>query len=101
LRRAGAAQVPAGLGRAGARPTVRKLLAAPDPAVRLRVAVALACAADRKAVPVLIDLLADLPRGELWQAEEILHRLAGATAPQMEPADDAAARATYRDAWKT
>jgi len=49
---------------------------------------------------VLIDLLADLPGGERWWAEEILHRLAGATAPQMEPADDAAARTKYRDAWK-
>src|SRR5262249_15363511 len=35
-----------------------------------------------------------------WQAEEILHRLAGATAPQLEPADDSAARTKYRDAWK-
>src|SRR5262249_39856778 len=97
VRRAVAAQVLAAVGRAEDHPAVRKLLTDPDPAVRLRVAVALACAAEREAVPVLIDLLADLPRGELWQAEEILYRVAGATAPQMEPADDAAARAKYRD----
>jgi HEAT repeat protein len=100
LRRGVAAQVLAGVGRAEDRPAVRKLLTDPDAAVRLRVAVALACAADREAVPVLIDLLADLPGGARWQAEEILHRLAGATAPQLEPADDAAARTKYRDAWK-
>jgi HEAT repeat protein len=101
LRRGVAAQVLAAVGRAEDRLAVRKLLTDPDPAVRLRVAVALACAADRQAVPVLIDLLADLPRGELWQAEEILYRVAGATAPQLESADDVTARAKYRGAWKT
>jgi hypothetical protein len=100
LRRGVAAQVLAGLCRAEDQPAVRKLLGDPDPTVRLRVAAALACAADREAVPVLIDLLADLPGGELWQVEEILYRLAGATAPQLEPADDAAARAKCQGAWK-
>jgi HEAT repeat protein len=100
LRRSVAAQVLAIVGRAEDRPAIRKLLTDPDQAVRLRVAIALACAVDREAVPVLIDLLADLPRGEIWQVEEILYRLAGVTAPQMEPADDAAGRTKYRDTWK-
>src|SRR5262249_16506213 len=39
-------------------------------------------------------------RGGRWQAEEILHRVAGTTAPQSEPGDDRAARTKYRDAWK-
>src|SRR6266540_3616034 len=61
-------EVLAGVANAEVRPAVRKLLADPDLAVRLRVAVALACAADRQAVPVLIDLLADLPGEHRWQA---------------------------------
>jgi HEAT repeat protein len=101
VRRAIAGDVLVAVTDAEVRAAVRKLLADPDLSVRLRVAVALACAADREAVPVLIDLLADLPRGELWQAEEILCRIAGAAAPQMEPAEDAAGRTKYRDAWRT
>jgi outer membrane protein assembly factor BamB len=101
VRRAIAGEVLAGTADVEVRAGVRKLLADPDLEVRLRVAVALGCAADKEAVPALIDLLAELPRGELWKGEEILHRLAGATAPQMEPAEDAATRTKYRDAWKT
>jgi HEAT repeat protein len=101
VRRAVAAEVLAGLYAAEHRPALHKLLADPDAAVRLRVAIVLICAGDKSAVPVLIDQLGDLPTGELWQAEEILHRLACATAPRIQPGDDAAARAKYRDAWKT
>jgi RNA polymerase sigma factor (sigma-70 family) len=101
VRRAVAGEVLAGAADAEVRPAVRKLLADSDLAVRLRVAVALVCAADKQAVPVLIDLLADAPGDQWWRAEEILHGLAGATAPQIEPAEDAAARTKYRDAWKT
>jgi HEAT repeat protein len=100
LRRAVAAEVLAGAGKGEARPAVRKLLTDSDPTVRLRVAVALACAADRDALPVLIGLAADLPAGQRWQAEEILHQLAGTKAPQIDPADNAAARLKYRDAWR-
>jgi HEAT repeat protein len=99
LRRAVAAEVLAGAGKGEARPAVRKLLTDPDPTVRLRAAVALTCAADRDALPVLIDLLADLPTGQRWQAEEILHPLAGARAPQIVVGEDAAARQKHRDAW--
>jgi HEAT repeat protein len=99
-RRAAAAEVLTGAGKGEARAAVRKLLADPDPTVRLRAAVALACAADRDAVPVLIDLAADLPADRRWQAEEILHHLAGAKAPQREPAENAAALQRYRDAWR-
>jgi HEAT repeat protein len=100
-RRAIAGEVLAAVANAKVRAAVRNLLANSDHSVRLRVAVALVCAADRDAVPVLIDLLADLPGDELWQAEEILYRLAGVTAPQMELAEDAAGRTRYRDTWKT
>ncbi|MFO0968690.1 MAG: hypothetical protein U0793_24295 [Gemmataceae bacterium] len=69
--------------------------------VRLRVAVALVCAADKEeSCRQADDMLADLPRSELWRAEEILHRVAGRDGAQMEPADDPAAH-SFRDAWKT
>jgi HEAT repeat protein len=100
LRRAVAAEVLAGLDHGDYQNAVRQLLTDPDGTVRLRVAVALVCARDKEAVPVLIDLVADLPREQLWQAEEILFRLAGVKTPQAEPGDDAAARKKYRDAWK-
>jgi hypothetical protein len=54
----------------------------------------------RQAVPVLIDLLADLPGEQRWQAEEILYALAGPKAPPPEAADDLAARQKYRAAWR-
>jgi HEAT repeat protein len=100
VRRAVAAEVLAGVSDASHRAAVRKLLTDPDPAVRLCVAVALAHARDRAAVPVLIDLAADLPGGRAWQAEEILRRLAGAGAPQAGPADDAASRKERRARWQ-
>jgi hypothetical protein len=99
-RRAVAGAVLAAVTDGKVRAAVRKLLADPSVSVRLHVAIALVCAADRDAVPRLIDLLADLPSGELWKAEEILHRVAGVAAPQIEAAEDAVTRPKYRDAWK-
>jgi HEAT repeat protein len=99
VRRAAAAEALAGAG-AEHRAAVRKLLADPDPAVRLRVAVALACSGDQEAVATLIDVTTALPRGQLWQADEMLHRLAGLQAPPDEPGEAAAARTAYQGAWK-
>src|SRR5207237_10803662 len=59
IRRAAAGEVLAAATDAEIRAAVRKLLADPHLSVRLRVAVALACAADREAVPVLVDLMAE------------------------------------------
>jgi HEAT repeat protein len=100
VRRAVAAEVLVAVGDAKDRAGVRKLLADPDRAVRLCVAVALVHARDKEAVPVLIDLVADLPRGQPWQAEDLLRRLAGAAAPTPGPGDDAAARQQFHAAWK-
>jgi HEAT repeat protein len=97
VRRAAAAEVLAGDARQ--RAAVRKLLADPDPAVRLCAAVALVHARDKEAVPVLIDLAADLPSSKAWQAEELLQHLAGARAPQVGK-DGAAPRQQYRAAWQ-
>jgi hypothetical protein len=67
--------------------------------VRLRVALALAFVRDRSAIPVLIDLLAELPRDQNWPVEEVLQRLAEDRAPAWIGGTDEAARRQWRDAW--
>src|SRR5262249_34662897 len=52
-------------------PAGRDLLKDPSAAVRLRAALALAQAGDAKAVPVLIDLLADLSTAQRRPVEEV------------------------------
>jgi hypothetical protein len=94
LRGAAGAAV-AGLGTG--RPIAQPLLADRDPQVRLRVALALAAGGDRAAVPVLIDLLAELPPEQAQSAEELLERLAGDRAP--EAAEGTAARDAWRAWW--
>ncbi len=77
-------------------PVVRRLLREPDPQVRRRVALALLEARDKAAVPVLIDLLAELPPAEAEQVESMLSQVAGDTAPK---GSLDAARGKDRDAW--
>jgi hypothetical protein len=81
-------------------PVVRKLFQDPDPNVCLQVACELVGAGDRRAVPVLIDLLAILPSEQAEQAEELLYRLAGAYAPPAPLGHDAAMQRKCRDAWQ-
>jgi HEAT repeat protein len=81
-------------------PAVRKLLHDPAPAVRLRAALALGEAYDAEAIPVLIDLLADLPAEQRAPVEEFLTQLAGEWAPVLQLAlDDEVSRRIRRDAW--
>jgi hypothetical protein len=99
LRRAAAG---AALCRAGVKEqqaAVRKLLSDPDASVRLRIGMALVERKDKDAVPVLIALLADLPREKRWPVEEMLYRLAGERAPDVAPGEDEAGRRKVRDAW--
>ncbi|MBM4069830.1 MAG: hypothetical protein FJ271_12885 [Planctomycetes bacterium] len=56
---------------------VASLLNDPIPSVRLHVALKLVEAREKKAIPVLIELLGKLPPGNAWKAEEMLIRLAG------------------------
>lgn len=56
---------------------IRPLLKDPKPSVRLGVALALVGAYDSEAVPVLIDLLAELPPSLRTPAEDYLNNLAG------------------------
>lgn len=81
-------------------PAVRKLLRDPAPGVRLRTALALAEANDAEAVPVLIDLLADLPSEQCKRIEAFLQKLAGEWAPALNfTAEDEIGRRIRRDAW--
>jgi hypothetical protein len=79
---------------------IRKLLHDRDAGVRLHVASELVFAGDRQAVPVLIELLAQLPVEQAEQAEELLYRLAGAKAPLAPLGHDTAAKRKCRDAWR-
>jgi outer membrane protein assembly factor BamB len=92
----------AALARGGARdslPAVRKLLHDPEPSVRLQTALALAALKEKETVPVLIDLLAILPRGRQAPIDDLLYRLADDKAPDAPAGDTEAARKKYRDAW--
>jgi HEAT repeat protein len=78
----------------------RDLLKDPSADVRLRAALALAEAGNAKAIPVLIDLLADLSAEQRRPVEALLTRLAGEWAPVLEfPRDDEVSRGIRRDAW--
>ncbi len=99
-RRAAAAITLCRVGDVAHRPAVRKLLQDADAQVRLGVATALALTGERAAVPVLIELLGELPAEQCWQAEDLLYRLAGATAPAVPNSNDPALQRKYRDAWR-
>jgi HEAT repeat protein len=90
------------LARAGiaSHPAVRKLLTDADLQVRLKAALALLHAQDREAVPALIDLVADLPAAQVWEADDVLRLLAGAKAPARPSSEDAAARKSLHAAWQ-
>lgn len=82
-------------------PGGREQLKHPSPTVRLRAALALAEANDAEAIPVLIDLLAELPREQRRPAEVYLTRLAGEWAPAVNfPTEDEIGRRIRRDAWR-
>ncbi len=65
------------------RPQVIALLQDPEPEVRLHVALALARAEEKQAIPVLISLLDQLSLDKAWQAEDTLLRLVEGETPQV------------------
>ncbi len=81
------------------RAAVRKLLKDPDSSVRLRVALGLATARDRDAVPVLIDLMAELPFDKGVQAESFLRTVAGEGGPNVYLGTDNDSRKKTKEAW--
>lgn len=102
LRRATAGEILCRAGIADLKPSLRKLLHDPQPLVRLRLALAFVAAKDRDAVQVLIDLLPDLSLAQLWQAEDLLYRLAeDKNPPVLSSTHDDAGRKKLRAAWST
>jgi HEAT repeat protein len=86
--RAAAAEALCAGGKKDAVEAVRKLLEDPEPAVRLRVAVALARAGDAAGVPEVISLVAELPAEQSAQAEDFLIQLASKDGPKDLPDSD-------------
>jgi HEAT repeat protein len=81
-------------------PVVRKLLKDPAKEVRLRTALALAEANDAEAIPVLIDMLAEVPMEQRKRIEEFLQNIAGEWAPALNfTGEDEIGRKVRRDAW--
>ncbi|MFO0926731.1 MAG: HEAT repeat domain-containing protein [Gemmataceae bacterium] len=80
-------------------PAIRPLLKDPNPSVRLRAALGLVGAYDAEAIPVLIDLLADLTPRLRQQAEDHLIGLAGEWAVTGPRGNDLMARRLRRDVW--
>jgi HEAT repeat protein len=81
------------------RDAVRKLLKDPNALVRMRTALALTARFERAAVPVLIDLLAELPADQTWPVEDYLTHIAGEKAPEVSVGAEPEARKKCRDAW--
>jgi HEAT repeat protein len=99
VRRTAAAEALCRAGAMDQRPAVRKLLKDRDATVRLEVALALAEVKDKESIPVLINLIGELPPEQTWPAEEVLLRLAGEQTPALVPGTDEASRRKNRDAW--
>jgi HEAT repeat protein len=100
MRRAYAAEALAAVDNVAIQTAVRKLLKDPEALVRLRAAMALTLARFREAVPVLIDLVCDPSGEQVWQAEDLLGRLAGDKAPLLKGGANASARKKYREEWE-
>ncbi|MBV9125217.1 MAG: HEAT repeat domain-containing protein [Planctomycetes bacterium] len=100
-RRSAAAAILWKAGSAPQRAAARQLLQDPDTSVRLQVALALAESKEKEALPVLIDLLGELPQPQGWKVVDFLSRLAGEQAPSLPPGNDESSRRRCRTAWST
>ncbi len=99
-RRALAALLVGRYGTEAERPAVSERLTDTDAEVRLRAAQGLLAVRDPAGVPALIALLKDGPLEQAWQAEELLHYLAGSAAPEPTVgAGDTALRQKVHAAW--
>jgi HEAT repeat protein len=99
VRRGVAAEALALGGAIEQRDAIRKLLKDADSSVKLRVALALATSRDRDAVPVLIDLMGELPFDKGVQAETFLRAVAGEQGPNVYLGTDNDSRKKTKDAW--
>jgi hypothetical protein len=82
-RRGAAAYVLGRRGGAADRAEVRRVLRDPDPQVRLEAAHGLTAGGDKGAVPVLLALIKEGPELVAGQADDVLRRIAGETAPDI------------------
>ena len=99
IRRGAAAAVLCQAGGAANYSAVRPLLKDSRPSVRLKAALGLVGAFDSEAIPVLIDLLADLTPRLRQQAEDYLTGLAGEWAVSGPKGNDLMSRRLRRDVW--
>ncbi len=99
VRRTAAIRAVCQAGRTADRAAVLPLLKDPRPTVRLVAALGLAEAHTAEAVPVLIDMLAELPSEGRKQAEEYLRQLAGEWAVAGPPGNDRTSGRLRREAW--
>ncbi len=99
IRRGTAAQVICQAGGKAYHAAVRPLLKDERPSVRLRAALGLVGAYDSEAIPVLIDLLAELQPSLRVQAEDFLTQLAGEWAVAGPRGNDLMSRQLRRDVW--
>ena len=99
IRRSLAAEALCRAGAVDQLPAIRKLLADPDPLVRLRSAVALAYLKERAAIPVLIAALGQMPPEQAWLAEQVLTLLAGDQAPAVPLGQTEPERGKCQAAW--
>jgi HEAT repeat protein len=99
IRRSIAARVLCQVGGKTGRASVRPLLKDPRPTVRMQAALGLADVEDAEAVPVLIDLVADLPPEGRRQVEVYLTELAGEWAVKTPQGNDATSGRLRRELW--
>jgi HEAT repeat protein len=100
VRRAVAAEVLCKVGGSAGHAAVQPLLKDERPTVRLRVALGLLNAHNADAIPVLIDIMADLPPKQRKQAETYLTDLAGEWTITGPKGHDNVSRALRREAWR-
>jgi HEAT repeat protein len=99
LRRGTAAAVLCQAGGAAQYAAVRPLLKDSQASVRLKAALGLVGAYDAEAIPVLIELLSDLPPRLRQEAETFLSSLAGEWAVAGPKGNDLMSRGLRRDVW--
>jgi hypothetical protein len=100
LRRAAAGYLLGRWGGAEQQAAARKVLTDPSPEVRLRTAQGLLGSKNKDAVPTLIALLKADPVPLAWQAEDLLHWVAGESSPAPTLGGGAReARAKCQQAW--
>jgi len=99
IRRSIAARVLCQIGGNVGRASVRPLLKDPRPSVRMQAALGLADTNDAEAVPVLIELVADLPTEGRRQVEAYLTELAGEWALKTPQGNDALSGRLRRELW--